>query len=224
MPVSITNNKLQLARQGVEYTDRIIATGAPGGEYFLTAVGLPKSFTVDSNGWLRGKPEETGSFTVTFTATDPADPTNSATVTLTLVINLPELQYTFIRLATDVRDEGNESAPLPNYVHPPAPGLFQWLSLKQDTKTTTYLQSPLSGRESLEGFWWTLPSFVQGNFLGVIDALDIENPSPLGIPVTAFTKKDGADTIHIHIHFLYRHELWFGDDLNIGGNDHFRTS
>jgi hypothetical protein len=87
-PVAFSTASLPAATAGSAYSTKLSASGGSGSAltYSLTAGTLPTGLTLTSGGTLSGTPTATGSFPLTFSATDGT--TTPGTVSLTFVVGV----------------------------------------------------------------------------------------------------------------------------------------
>jgi hypothetical protein len=85
-PVQITTTSLPNGTVGVFYAAQIGATGGNGGPYtFIAAGGLPPGLEVSNGGQLQGTPKAPGPFSFGVTASDSANNSASATISITIL-------------------------------------------------------------------------------------------------------------------------------------------
>ena len=95
----ISTSSLPAGVQNVAYTTTVAATGGTGA-YNWSATGLPANLTINaSTGVISGTPAAASTNTVVITVKDSATPQVTATATLTLLINTPNLTLNTTTLA-----------------------------------------------------------------------------------------------------------------------------
>ena len=91
-PVTVVTTSLPAGTRGQAYGSFQLAVSGGGQPYTWSATGLPSGMSLSSSGVLSGTPTTSGTFNVTFTVTD--DASHTGTATLPLVINTGGVTYT----------------------------------------------------------------------------------------------------------------------------------
>ncbi|WP_031497240.1 putative Ig domain-containing protein [Bryobacter aggregatus] len=90
-PIVFPAPQLSRGYVNLDYSQRISAQGGGGALRYLAATALPSGLTLSSTGLLSGKPTQTGTFLLTFRATDDANQTADTQATLNIEPALTKL-------------------------------------------------------------------------------------------------------------------------------------
>ena len=112
-PVTVTTaSPLPAGMSGVDYPSQLLAATGGTGTYTwaLTGGSLPTGLTLAKDGTLSGIPSATGSFTLTVTATDSADPNPQVALTETRMAGTNAQNYQVVRTWTTTDASGNRAS------------------------------------------------------------------------------------------------------------------